>query len=154
MAAMTYTTPGRDAGDDWLASCARRPELALDVWAMDGLLPIHCTQWLAAEVRLSTALEAVKRIPTRERGPLLIDARFDSAWWLVPLDAAEQLSDVRPVTVLPHGWPLHCPPTSRAVGSRVWLEAPDGSGRVMDPVYLAAALGPGGGPRLPTEAFG
>ncbi|MEV0115894.1 hypothetical protein AB0H77_22035 [Streptomyces sp. NPDC050844] len=154
MAPTTRTTPERDAGDAWLASCAPDPNAAYEAWEMGALATIHSTRWLVAETQLAHALEAIKRIPDHQQGPVLIDVRFDRAWWLVPLDAAEQLADVRPVTVLPFEWPLHCPPTSRAFGSRVWLEAPDGSGRVMNPIYLAAALGPGGGPRLPAEAFG
>ncbi|MEU4996577.1 hypothetical protein [Streptomyces sp. NPDC021622] len=154
MAASTRKTAEPEPGDTWLANCARRPQLAYEVWEMGGLAPIHCTRWLAAETQLVTALQAVRRLPTRESGPLLMDFGLDTAWWLVPLDAAEQLADVRLITLRPHGWPLHCPPTHRAAAGRVWLEAPDGSGRVIDPVYLAAVLGPGGGPRLPAEAFG
>lgn len=154
MAAKTRTTPERDAGDAWLAGCARRPELAYEVWEMDGLVPIHCTRWLAAEAQLSLALQAVRRIPTRERGPLLLDPGLDAAWWLVPLEATADLADVRHVIVQPFGWPLHCPPTRHPAAGRFWLHPPDGSGLVSNPVYLAAALGPGGGPRLPAEAFG
>lgn len=50
------------------------------------------------------------------------------------------------------GRPLHCPPAGRAVRSRVWLKEPAGSGCVMDPGHLAAALGRVGGPRLSAEA--
>ncbi|WPO76255.1 hypothetical protein [Streptomyces sp. KN37] len=133
---------------------APRPELAHDSWARSKLAAIPCTQWLAAKVQLQTALQAVQRLPEHEQAPLLLDIKSDSAWWLVPHDAAEQLADVSSVTLLPLGSPLHCPPARRAVGGRVWLVGPDGSGRVIDPVYLAAALGPGSGPRLPAEAFG
>ncbi|MFD3574787.1 hypothetical protein [Streptomyces sp. NPDC058644] len=153
MAAKTRTTPEQDAGDNWLASCARRPDLAHQVWDMDGLAPIHCMRWLVAEVQLVTALQAVKRIPAHARGPLLVDPGLEIAWWLVPITGDEDLADVRHVTMRPIGWPLHCPPTGRPAAGRFWLDAPDGSGRVTDPVYLAAALGPGG-PRLPAEAFG
>lgn len=154
MATKTCTTPERDAGDTWLANCARRPELAHEVWEMDGLAPIHCARWLAAEAQLGTALQAVKRIPPPARGPLLVDPGLDTAWWLVPLEAAAELADVRHISLQPIGWPMHCPPAHRPAAGRFWLVAPDGSGRVTDPVYLAAALGPGGGPRLPAEAFG
>ncbi|MEU1019263.1 hypothetical protein ABZ383_22015 [Streptomyces sp. NPDC005900] len=153
MAATTHSTP-RDPGDTWLAESAACSELAYAVWDSRGLVLIHCTQWLAAEVQLQTAMQAVQRIPPSEQGPLLVDVRMDKAWWLMPLDAREQLADVPQILVLPLGWPLRCPSTQRAVGSRVWLEAPDGTGRLMYPVYLAAALDPGGGPRLPAEAFG
>lgn len=154
MAARTRTTAQSEPGDIWLANCARRPELAHEVWEMDGLAPIHCTRWLAAEAQLGIALQAVRRMPARERGPFLLDPGLDTAWWLVPLDAAQDLADVRHVSVHPLGWPLHCPPTRRPAAGRFWLEAQDGSGRVTAPAYLAAALSPGGGPRLPAEAFG
>ncbi|MCF3124027.1 hypothetical protein IPZ68_30610 [Streptomyces arenae] len=156
MAATKPATPDPecDAGDTWLANCSLRPDLAYEVWELRGLVPIHCTQWLAAEMPLSAALHAVPRIPHHRPGPLLIDVRLDSGWWLIPLDTAEQLADVRHATVMPSGWPLHCPPTTRAVGSRVRLHAPDGSGHLMAPALLAGALGPGGGPRLPAEALG
>lgn len=152
MAPSERTTP--DPGNAWLAQSAASPDLALAAWESRTLVPLHCTQWLAAEVKMQAAMGAVQRIPEHELGPLLLDFRMDRAWWLVPLDATEHLADVPQILVLPLGWPLHCPSTRLAVGSRVWLEAPDGSGQLNDPVYLAAALGPGGGPRLPAEAFG
>lgn len=151
---VTRTTPGRNAGDSWLADCTGRPDLAHEVWGKNSLLPILSTEWRVAEAHLQPALQAVQRIPEHEQGPILMDIRLDRAWWLVPLDADEQLADVSGVSVQPIGWPLHCPPASRCIGSRVWLDAPDGTGRLMNPAYLAAALGPGGGPRLPAEAFG
>ncbi|MFF1594299.1 hypothetical protein ACFVY0_40380 [Streptomyces sp. NPDC058286] len=154
MAAPTRTTtPAREAGDTWLANCARRPELAFEVWDMDGLAPIHCTHWLAAQAQLSVSLQALRRIPQRHRGPLLLDPDLDTAWWLVAPDAGEELADVRLLTVHPAGWPLHCPPARRPAAGRFWFHAPDGRGRLTDPVHLASALGPGG-PRILAEAFG
>lgn len=66
------------------------------------------------------------------------------AWWLVPLDAAEELADVRAVSVKPHGWTLHCPPSGQVLRKHLWLNYPDGSGVLTDPAVLAAAFGPGG----------
>ncbi|WP_309029161.1 hypothetical protein [Streptomyces alfalfae] len=154
MAASQRTSLPPDPGNAWLAEHTTNPELTLAAWESRTLMPVHATQWLVAEVQLQPAMAAVRRMPEHKLGPILIDMRMDRAWWLVPLDAADHLKDVPQALVLPPGWPLHCPSTQLAVGSRAWLEAPDGSGRLNDPVYLAAALGPGGGPRLPAEAFG
>ncbi|WP_432181915.1 hypothetical protein [Streptomyces sp. NBC_00063] len=52
---------------------------------MDGLAPIHCTHWVAAQAQLSVSLQALSRIPQRHRGPLLLDPDLDTAWWLVAL---------------------------------------------------------------------
>lgn len=149
---MAVLTPHHHPGSAWLASCARRPETAHAVWDMDGLAPIHCTQWLAAEAQLTVALNAFARLPRQRRGPFLVDPALDTAWWLVPLDAADELRDVLTVTVQSLDWPLHCPPPDRPAAGRFWHVAPDGTGRLTDPAYLAAALGPAAG-RLPAEAF-
>jgi len=95
----------------------------------------------------------MRRIGGDRLGPVLADIHTDRAWWLLPFDLAGELDDVRQITVRPHGWTLRCPPVLYALDDRVWLEAPDGSGRLTDPILLGAALGPGG-PRLPAEAFG
>ncbi|WP_372352608.1 hypothetical protein [Streptomyces sp. KL116D] len=118
---------------------------------MGGVAPIRSTHWLAAEAQMIEALHARKRIPARARGPLLIDPGLDAAWWLVPLDAAEELADIAHLTVHPFDWPLHCPSTQQPACGRFWVDAPDGSGTLTDPVYLAAAFGPAAG-RLPAEA--
>ncbi|WP_420035067.1 hypothetical protein ACN2WE_23975 [Streptomyces sp. cg28] len=119
---------------------------------MDGLAPIHATRWLAAEAQLNVALTAFGRLPRSRRGPFLVDPGLDTAWWLVPLDAAEELRDLVPIVVRPVDWPLHCPPVDRPAGGRFWHVAPDGSGLLTDPAYLAAAVGPAAG-RLPAEAL-
>ncbi|MET9083739.1 hypothetical protein ABZX77_17900 [Streptomyces sp. NPDC004237] len=89
-------------------------------------------------------MPALTRIPEGQRGPVLADVQGDSAWWLVPLDAAEELADVRAVSVKPPGWTLDCPPASRMLFGHLWLNYPDGTGVLTDPAVLAAALGPGG----------
>ncbi|MFD5697424.1 hypothetical protein [Streptomyces lasiicapitis] len=143
------------AGDAWLASCSSRPELVWQVWDMGGLAPIASgSRWLAAEASLTVALNALQRIPPRHRGPLLADASLQCAWWLVAADAAEELADVRSLTVHPPGWTLQTPSTSYPIAGRFWLQLPDGTGRLTEAARLGAALGPGGGPRLPAEAFG
>ncbi|MGP4087633.1 hypothetical protein [Streptomyces sp. KR55] len=98
-------------------------------------------------------MPAAIRIPEQQRGPVLADPDLDKTWWLVPLDAAEELAHVRQVTLQPAGWTLGCPPTGRQVAGRWWLWRPDGSGRLTDPAVLAAAFGPGGY-RLTEEALG
>ncbi|MFH8492469.1 hypothetical protein [Streptomyces longisporoflavus] len=46
------------------------------------------------------------------------------------------------------------PPSLAAVRPGRRTQGPGGTGRVTGPVYLAAAPGPGSGPRLPAEASG
>lgn len=141
-----------EAGDAWLADCSAHPTLVHTAWNTDALAPIPSgTLWLAAESKLLPAMKALNRIREEHRGPVLADTEADKAWWLVPLDAAEELADVRQVTVHVPGWPLHVPPTGWHLESRLWLRRPDGSGHLTDPAVLAAAFGPGGS-RTPAEA--
>ncbi|MFF5001682.1 hypothetical protein ACFY3G_02545 [Streptomyces phaeochromogenes] len=144
-----------DAGDAWLASCAENPDLVREAWALGALAHIRTGKhWLAAEAPLATVLTAMNRIPVLRRGPTLVDPSIDLAWWLVPLDSEERFRRVNAVTVHPIGSPLLCPPTGAPACGRFWVNWPDGSGHLTDPVQLAAVLGIGGGPRLPAEAFG
>ncbi|MGO4420516.1 hypothetical protein AB4Z54_17760, partial [Streptomyces sp. MCAF7] len=83
---------------------------------------------------------------------VLADPELETAWWLVTADITDQLDDVRHLHVMPSGGALHCPPVLYPVDGRVWLERPDGTGRLTDPILLGAAFGPGG--RLPAEALG
>lgn len=146
--------PARLAGDNWLANCAEWPDLVRQAWRVEALGTIATgTRWLAAEAPLVVVLAAMKRIPHAELGPVLADPTVEKGWWLVPLDAADHLSDIRQLRVRPPGWPLRCPPTGWQLCGRFWLQPPDGSGLVTAPPLLGAALGPGG-PRLPAEAFG
>jgi hypothetical protein len=138
------------AGDAWLADCSAHPALVRQTWGKEALAPITSgTRWFAAETRLMPTMHALNRITEAQRGPVLADPELDLAWWLVPLDAAEELADLRQVTVRPAGWPLHCPPAGWHLESRLWLCRPDGSGRLTQPAVLAAALGPGGYRRTP-----
>lgn len=147
------TAAAYEAGDNWLADCATHPDLVWQAWDMEYLAPIATgVHWLAAEVRLVPTAAVLKRIGTARLGPVLADPGLDLAWWLVPPGAAEDLADVRQVTVHPVGWHLHCPPTGWFQCGRLWLYRPDGTGALNDPVLLAAALGPGGGYRLTPEA--
>ncbi|MFE7447598.1 hypothetical protein ACFU7X_44870 [Streptomyces chartreusis] len=91
------------------------------------------------------------RIPEEQRGPVLADLKADKLWWLAPVDAAEELADVRQLLVQPAGWCLHCPPTGWQIDGRMWITRPDGWGRLTDPALLAGATGPGGY-RLRAEA--
>lgn len=144
-----------EAGDAWLADCSDRPDLVREAWGVEALASITTGRcWLAAEVQLVSVLSAMKRVPSKHLGPVLADPTVDLAWWLVTLDAAPHLADIRQVTARPVGWPLRCPPTGWQLCGRLWLNRPDGSGHLTDPALLGAALGPDSGPRLPSEAFG
>jgi hypothetical protein len=141
-----------EAGDAWLADCSAHPDLVRAAWGDELLAPIASgAGWLVAQTQLTLGMPALSRIRADHRGPVLADPASDTAWWLVPLNAAEELADVRYVTVRPPQWLLRCPPTGWQVEGRFWLTRPDGSGRLTDPAVLAAAFGPGGY-RLPAEA--
>lgn len=134
-----------EAGDAWLADCSAHPAVVRRTWSEETLSPIASgRRWLAAETALLATMKAINRIREERRGPVLADPEVDRAWWLVPLDAAEELADVRQVTVHAAGWRLLCPPTGWHLETRMWLQRPDGSGRLTDPAVLAAAFGPGG----------
>ncbi|MFJ8192793.1 hypothetical protein ACIQ8D_23980 [Streptomyces sp. NPDC096094] len=140
-----------ETADSWLADCSEHPHLVRALWETDDLAPIASgNHWLVAESRLSNGMPAAARIRQEHRGPVLADPEADRTWWLVPPTAAEELADVRQVTVQPTGWSLRCPPCGWSVAGRWWLWRPDGSGRLTDPAVLAAAFGPGGSYR-PTE---
>ncbi|WP_413754777.1 hypothetical protein [Streptomyces sp. MMBL 11-3] len=91
----------------------------------------------------------MQRIEPEDLGPVLAYPAADRAWWLVPLDAAEQLDDIPQLAVCAASWPLHCPPVNRPAHGRVWIARPHASGRLTDPLLLGAGFGPGG--RLPSE---
>ncbi|MDH6214354.1 hypothetical protein [Streptomyces pseudovenezuelae] len=154
MALPTRLTATYEAGNAWLADSSAHPELTRGLWDADALAPIPSGDvWLVAESRLVTGMPALQRIYADQRGPVLADGDLDRAWWLVPLEAAEELADVRELKVHPAGWSLLCPAMNSYVNGRFWLNRPDGSGLLTDPAGLAAAFGPGGY-RRPAEAFG
>jgi hypothetical protein len=153
MARQTRSLAQRQAGQDWLLACAHNPTTVARDWAADALSPIASGEhWRVVEARLLPSIQAMKRVGANRLGPVLADPELETAWWLVPSDVGDQLDDVRQLKVMPPGWPLSCPPVLYPVAGRVWLERPDGAGRLTDPIVLGAAFGPGG--RLPAEAFG
>ncbi|MGW1409665.1 hypothetical protein [Streptomyces sp. NPDC002403] len=95
----------------------------------------------------------MQRIGPDRLGPVLVYPSADLAWWLVPRGAEVSLADLGRLTVQPEGWALRCPPTDRCMDGRGWMERPDGSGDLTDPVVLGAAFGPGGPMRLSVSAF-
>ncbi|MFF5833701.1 hypothetical protein ACFY7V_03300 [[Kitasatospora] papulosa] len=109
--------------------------------------------WLVAEADLMRSVDAMQRVGPELLGPVLVCPENNRAWWLVPLGADEELADVRPLTIHLAPWALKCPPPRKYLWGRGWLEKPDGSGRLTDPVALGAAFGPGGSLRLPVGAF-
>ncbi|MFI5673408.1 hypothetical protein [Streptomyces cellulosae] len=136
------------SGDTWLAQCSMHPALVRKAWRLGTLASIHSgARWRVAETTVAHGMPAAARIRETQRGPVLIDPYGDRAWWLVPRDAEDELSDVRQVQVHPAGWILRCPPTGREMERLHWLWSPDGTGHLTDPAVLAAAFGPGG--RLP-----
>lgn len=152
MAAQTRNRYARQ-GRGWLASAAPDPVAVHRAWKADDLAEIPTGRhWLAAEVNVYRSIDAMQRFRPADLGPVLVYPEAGLAWWLVPLDAAEHLADIRSVIVHVPGWPLRCPPADEYMNGRGWLEKPDGSGHLTDPTKLGAALGAGG--KLPAEAFG
>lgn len=135
----------RQQGQDWLLSCTTKPTDARTLWDREELAPFMTGRhWLVAEAPLLQSMHAMQRIGSKRLGPVLADVEAELAWWLLPPDVGDQLDDVRPLTVQTRGWILDCPPVLYAVDGRMWLERPDGTGRLTDPVLLGAAFGPGG----------
>ncbi|MEU6230448.1 hypothetical protein [Streptomyces sp. NPDC047042] len=142
------------AGQDWLLSCALHPADVQGAWDTEELAEFPTgPHWRVAEAPLLRSVEAISRIGADRIGPVLADVHRDVAWWLLPPDLTDELDDIHRLTVRPDGWVLKCPPVLYSVTGRWWLERPDGSGRLTNPVLLGAALSPGGAP-LPLEAFG
>ncbi|MGW3646682.1 hypothetical protein [Streptomyces sp. NPDC000878] len=146
------TRSTKQAGQDWLLSCTTQPTDVCRQWDDEELAPFRTgAHWRAAEAPLLQSMHAMKRMGWKCLGPVLADAEANLAWWLLPPTVGDELDDIRPLTVHPAGWVLRCPPVLHAVGVRMWLERPDGSGRLTDPVLLGAAFSPGGA-RLSMEA--
>ncbi|MFE6487988.1 hypothetical protein ACFVGN_34340 [Streptomyces sp. NPDC057757] len=152
------TKPARplsEAGQRWLLSCAPDPADVQRRWAAEELAPFATgAHWRVAEVPLLPTMDALQRIGSGRLGPVLADVEMQMAWWLLHASVGDELDDVRQLTVHRVGWVLSCPPVLYSLDGRLWLERPDGSGRLTDPILLGAALGPGGGPRLSAEALG
>lgn len=144
----------RQAGQDWLLSCCQSNRIeVVRAWEREDLAPIYGgLDWRAVEAPLMRSVEVMKDMGPA-LGPVLADVGAGRAWWLVSPQVGDLLDDVRQLRVFGVDWPLLCPPVLYPVRDRVWLERPDGSGQITDPIRLGAAFGPGG-LRLPAEAFG
>lgn len=139
-------------GEDWLLSCTDAPTGVRTAWGAEELAPIVSgPHWRVAEAPLLPTVHVMKRIGSARLGPVLADVHVDRAWWLLPPNLSDELDDVRQLVVRPARWVLKCPPVLYGLDGRMWLERPDGSGRLTDPVLLGAAFGPGGY-RLSAEA--
>ncbi|MGY1498522.1 hypothetical protein ACW4TU_18315 [Streptomyces sp. QTS52] len=141
----------RNAGQDWLLACAPNPADVQRAWDAGQLAGFPAgLRWRVAESRLLHSVEAVGWIGGNRIGPVLADVHRDTAWWLLPADLADGLDGIPRLTVRPPGWILECPPVLRSVDGRWWLERPDGSGQLTDPLLLGAAFRAGRA-RFPTE---
>ncbi|MHB9862201.1 hypothetical protein [Streptomyces sp. YIM S03343] len=146
------TLPLRQAGQDWLLSCTVTPTDVRRAWDREDLAPFPTgSRWRVAEAALLRTVQVMKRIRSERLGPVLADVETERAWWLLPPGLDDELDDIRQLTVRPSGWVLKCPPVLYSAGGRMWLERPDGTGRLTDPALLGAAFGPGG-IRPPTES--
>ncbi|MGW3653460.1 hypothetical protein [Streptomyces sp. NPDC000878] len=146
------TLSTRQAGQDWLLTCTTQPSDVCRRWADEELAPIRSgVHWRIAQAPLLQSVRAMRRIGWQRLGPVLADPEVDLGWWLLPPSVGDELDSIRIITVHPADWVLDCPPVLHAVEGRTWLERPDGSGQLTDPLLLAAALGHGDA-RLPMEA--
>lgn len=144
----------RNPGTEWLASCAPDPHSAHRCWASEKLAVIPVGQdWLVVEADLMRSLDAMQRVGSDQLGPVLVYPEAERAWWLVPLGSDQELADIPALTIHTRPWELHCPPAHAYIDGRGWLEKPDGSGALTDPVVLGSAFSPGGPLRLPVAAF-
>lgn len=142
MAGRTLTQ--RQAGQEWLLSCTDRPTAVQRAWNGEELAAFPTGEhWRVAEAPLLRSLNAMRRIGSARLGPVLADVEADRAWWLLPADVGDELDDMHQLTVRPAGWVLKCPPVLYHLSGRIWLERPDGSGRLTDPALLGAAFSPG-----------
>ncbi|MCD9145793.1 hypothetical protein LUZ28_27435 [Streptomyces albireticuli] len=92
-------------------------------------------------IRSIDAMQILRR--SGKLGPVLAYAEVSVVWWLVGDGAEEQLADLPMLIVRPPRWPLPCPPANEYIHSRIWLEKPDESGRLTDPIDLGAAFSHG-----------
>ncbi|WP_043256108.1 hypothetical protein [Streptomyces sp. Tu6071] len=136
-----------EIGRQWLTHTVANPQQALRTWQRDDqLVPVPSTgAWRVVEAPLYSSIDAMCAIrPTGALGPVLASVREPLAWWLVPADEADDLADLRQLTVRPRGWVLDCPHEGIGSEGRLWLEPPDGSGRLTPAPQLGAAFGPAG----------
>ncbi|EFK99488.1 conserved hypothetical protein [Streptomyces sp. SPB78] len=136
-----------EIGRRWLTYTLANPQQALRTWAHeDQLVPVPSSgTWRVVEAALYPSIDAMCAIrPTDALGPVLASVRQPLAWWLVPADEADDLADLRQLTVHPRGRVLNCPHEGIGSEGRLWLEPPDGSGRLTPVSQLGTAFGPAG----------
>jgi hypothetical protein len=130
-------------GQDWLLSCTHNPTGVRRAWASEECAQIESGEhWRVAEGSLLPSLRAMKHMGSQRLGPVLADVSTNQIWWLLPSGLSDELDDVHQLTVHPPGWLLACPPVLYGIDKRLWLERPDGSGRLTNPKALRAAFSP------------
>ncbi|MEV8477880.1 hypothetical protein [Streptomyces sp. NPDC051173] len=132
-------------GTTWLASCSPSPGAVRSAWKAGELAAVPATEWRAVEAPLLRSVDAMQVLGRAKRlGPVLAWAEASVVWWLVADGAEEHLVDLPLLILRPPLWPLRCPPAHEYLCGRIWLEKPDGSGLLTDPVDLGAAFSRGG----------
>ncbi|MEU7155176.1 hypothetical protein [Streptomyces chrestomyceticus] len=140
------------AGTDWLAQCSIQPAAVRRAWAADSLATLRSDAWRVVEADLLHSVDAMRPLfRAGALGPLLVSTERRRAWWLTALDAEDHLDDIPALTIRPARWPLLCPQVGHSAYGCAWLEAPDGTGKLTDPIALGAAFGPSS--TLSAEAF-
>ncbi|MET8554768.1 hypothetical protein ABZV64_07295 [Streptomyces sp. NPDC004959] len=136
-----------EIGRRWLTRTMANPQQALRTWAHDDrLVPVPSSgAWRVVEAPLYPSIDAMCALrASGALGPVLASVREPLAWWLVPADEADNLSHRKQLTVHPRGWVLDCPHEGIGSEGRLWLEPPDGSGRLTPAAQLDATFGPAG----------
>ncbi|UNO41884.1 hypothetical protein [Streptomyces sp. MST-110588] len=149
---MTTTPTSAEAGTAWLVQCSVQPATVRALWKTSTLAPLRSDVWRVVEADLLRSVDAMRPLGRAGAlGPVLVSTERRRAWWLTALDAEDHLDDIPALTVRPARWPLLCPEVGHSAYGRAWLEAPDGTGKLTEPIALGAAFGPGS--TLSAEAF-
>ncbi|MFC9329458.1 bifunctional DNA primase/polymerase [Kitasatospora sp. NPDC057015] len=134
-----------DAGLDWLAEASPDPDTCRRQWRRGGsgltMLPAG-RRWdvLLVPGALGLPALAVLALTPRGLGPVLADFGDENLAFLVPPGTAARWLGTGVRVAGAGSWILLPPPSRRAGGCLRWLVAPDGSGRLTDPVLLELAL--------------
>lgn len=142
---MDVDTPVRaHPGNDWLTTLSTHPPAIRQSWEAGNLARLCVPAdgaWTVGELGLVRTLAALDRLSRAGvLGPVLASPSAERAWWLLPAAAQEHLADITDLTLYKPGDCFLTPPATLPLHSRAWIELPDGSGRLTDPVALGAVL--------------
>lgn len=128
------------AAEEWLASADESPDRVYLWWANAGIALLNIgARW---EVVKSDALGHRAAVDGTLRGPIMSDPVFGHIYFLVPIGTAGAW-DVAGTECLSTSCWLKVPaPNCTSPPGTHWIQAPDGSGDLVDPAMLRLALEP------------